>query len=81
MKQLQAKVDELQKTLQEVLTGKAGRSSAPESPSEQIRWATQSQLRRPQRKFACWNCGDLGHQRRDCPKEMIGDGFTNRRQG
>ena len=74
MKQLRAQVDELQKTLQEVLSGKR-ESSAPG------RGGTEKEAekpRRPRKTFQCWNCGEPGHQRRDCTKEKIGDGYTYR---
>ena len=29
----------------------------------------------------CWNCGELGHSRKGCKRDTIGDGFTYRPKG
>jgi len=76
LKQLRAKVEELQKTLETVLADKASSAKSSEGRGGWSRPPTQSQPRQPRKKFPCWNCGEEGHQRRECPKERIGNGFT-----
>jgi len=76
LKQLRAKVDELQKTLEVVLADKASGAKASGGRGAWSRPANQSQPRQPHKKYTCWNCGEEGHQRRECPKERIKDGFS-----
>ena len=76
LKQLRAKVDELQKTLESVLAGKTNGAKTSEGRGGWSRPHNQSQPRQPRKRYPCWNCGEEGHQRRECPKERIGDGFT-----
>ena len=72
MRKLRSQMDEIQKTLQLLLT-KNVEVKVPESSSK----PEKSQPPQPRRQPVCWNCGDMGHVKRKCPKELIGDGFTH----
>jgi len=76
LKQLRAKVDEFQKTLEAVLADKANGARASDGRGAWWRPAKQSQPQQPHRKCTCWNCGEEGHQHRECPKERIKDGYS-----
>jgi len=76
LKQLRAKVDELQKTLEVVLADKASGAKVAEGRGGWSRTPNQSRPRQPHKKYTCWNCGEEGHQRRECPKERIKDGYS-----
>ena len=80
VKQLEAQLEEMRRTLQDVVTGKTriGDPKLQEACKVEYKKTHSSQSRQPRRKLLCWNCGDEGHRRTDCPKETIGDGFTHR---
>lgn len=74
--QLRAKVDELQKTLSEVLSGRRNDPSSSRGRGGWNKPNSQAPPRQPKKKFSCWNCGEEGHRRRDCTSEKIQDGYT-----
>lgn len=41
------------------------------------RGARPREARPRHQQMTCWNCGDVGHVRVDCPKETVGSGFTH----
>ena len=44
---------------------------------QEVRELKEAKAARSQ-DFRCWNCGELGHNRRNCLREQIGDGLTYR---
>ena len=80
MKKLQEQLEQIQLALQEMRAERAQVAPATETLVKQTsRQADPVHYGHPPRRFKCWNCREFGHQRRDCSKERIGDGFTYRR--
>ena len=44
---------------------------------QEVRELKEAKVVRSQ-DFRCWNCGESGHNRRNCQREQIGDGLTYR---
>ena len=85
MKKMQAQIAELQKAVAEVLAGQKGSSAEQHPRSRQSQRHSRQQResqqdRSPRKKYTCWNCGEMGHMKRDCKSELVGDGFTHQKR-
>ena len=77
MKKLREQLDQIQLVLKELQAEKKQSPVQNEARLDSPRRNTQQG--RPQKKFHCWNCGNVGHLRRNCRQEQIGDGYSFRR--
>ena len=79
IRKLREQLEQMQLALKEM---RAERTPPPavvgETPAERSQQRPRQQGQPPRRYYKCWNCGEVGHRRRDCPNDRIGDGYSFR---